>query len=659
MQGILYFLFWESSLTVLSLALIRKSLFGKQSPNYLVVFVLSTKFLVTSTMMFLLTYFRMLQFLKPLTLVFFAIAFAILLRSSFLFNSSFRTKAETIEITRIVGPILVLLILFTIGFSPMIETDSIYVTTWLMEFISGRGDVLNFAWNYSPLWEMNYMPGLFLTNSWLILFLKNFEVVVLLFFLIKILVCKSTIKRVPSEIIPLVAISTPLLWLNAPTGLATLKNDQIYSAGVLMVALAVSEIYTRRKLEFNETLLFLMGSLFIAVKFSGPMLFCLGAFFILILWRIHRIKIDFNFRKSFPILILTLSAFVIYFLPYFYNLLTYGNPFYPIKFSFFDKVLPGTFDTQSTSIIANFSIRETSLAFFGFNAFPYSIVGLLFIPSLILSPLIVWNVSIRARRVRTGDTSEIVFPLIIVSWILIALYLMAPWSSGTRELPFIYLNKQDSLRYVLGVVLILTSIAMIMLERYFKSVVFVSLIGALVVLSNIITVVHRNNPTSHNFGVWISAVSGLILLNLYLGSIKTLIAKQKNVLSLASLLSAFVLVLNMNLNTFNDQFYSIHKHDVEGSISNFVLPSNPQADVTFIASGYCATGSNFRGINFVGNTNIEQLKNHMNRPEYLSICTRPWQTISEDSLQYISTLLQEYDYVLFKSTQNRLLFRAR
>ena len=83
----------------------------------------------------------------------------------------------------------------------------------------------------------------------------------------------------------------------------------------------------------------------------------------------------------------------------------------------------------------------------------------------------------------------------------------------------------------------------------------------------------------------------------------------------------------------------------------------PPPDLSFNVSGYCATGSNFQNVQYVGALNINELGDIENAPEFLSFCSFPWQRISPDVIDFVSKSVVDYGYTLFYSTENRLLFR--
>lgn len=654
--GVLLYLCWEASLLTISILVCKKIIFKNHiAQKYSLVFVLGLKILITSCLMYVLTYFHVIQLLIPITIL----AFCGILFSLFQSRLKLRTKVSSLLKTKYkidaIRRTAVLVCISTLAITPLIETDSNFATNWIMKYLNNSGSILEFAWNYSAHWEVNYLPGLYFTNSWLVIFVKNFEVIAIIYVLINRLASNLIPTKKVNDAIVLAVMSLPLFWINVPTGFATLKNDQIYAAGNLMIITALVQLISNKKFNFEELILLILGSILVLVKFSGPLLIVLVALFILNLRRRNRFSIE-EFRiDSRRIILIFAPLSIAYILPYLYNLLVYRSPLYPVQLSLFGFNFPGYFNTKDTRIIENLGSSETWLALLGVPMFPYALAGLMFIPIVLLSPMFLFNKSKPTRDMKNHFSTQVTRNLTKITLILILLYFVTPFSSGTKELPIIYLTSQNTLRYIIAPILILTLIALLKVSERFQSTYLINLLCAVFTVSNCITIIKTNNLTMNLF----LELSILVFVSFAIFMDLSFInSNRKWMKKLILFVCVFIFVLSANnlLKSLETNFYSVDQFKIQGSIANLVVPIPPQPDLAFVISGYCATGSQFNGVKYVGSIGVDQLMRSSNTPDFLAVCSYPWQRISPEVEGLVSELLMKYGYTFFASTKNRLVY---
>lgn len=657
MAGILLYLCWEASLITISIFICKKIIFKNYSAqSYLLVFVLGLKILSTSCLMYVLVYLHVIELLVPITILMVSAIIFSLFRSKTKLKNYVTSRLKIKNRIQVIRLISVFVCLASLSISPLIETDSNFASNWMMNYLNNSGSIFEFAWNYSAHWEVNYLPGLYFTNSWLIIFVKNFEVIGILYVLIKNIASALSPSRKPNEAIVLAVMSIPLLWLNAPTGFATLKNDQIYASGILMITIAVIQLISNKKFSFAELMLLTMGFIFVLVKFSGPLLIILVAVFLF--WFVKRYDLsikdfELELRRIF-ILFGPISLF--YVLPYLYNLIFYRSPLYPVQLSVFGFDLPGYFNTKNTRILEHLDNSETWLALIGVPQFPYAFAGLIFIPVVLFSPVFLFHKWSKKKFTKTMVSIPVAKNLVIISLILILLYFITPFSSGTKELPIVYLTSQNTLRYIIAPILILTLLAFLKMSERIYSVKLLNTLCVIFTVSNCLTIMKFNALKTHliiDIAIVTFLSYALFMDENFINSNRKWIKK----FALFLFIPSFVFSVNNIHKTYESDFYSVSKYKIQGTIANLVVPIPPQPDLSIVISGYCATGSKFNAVRYVGSIRVEQLVNISNQPNYLAVCAFPWQKMSPEIEDFVSKVLNQYGYTLFASSNNRLIYR--
>lgn len=643
---------WEISLFSAGLSLVLYlGVFNAKNHVRTWLFVLATKLILTSCLMFIFV------LLKWIVLEAFFITSVLLLCVALLNKQKhkdlIRSSLEDVSRDKkSLFSILSMLAIFTIGsVSPMIETDSNFASNFLLLYANNIGDVFNYAWNYSPLWELNYLPGVFLFNNWISIYFINFQVIILIFLAVFELSKTLRGNNIDSRAIALALITTPILWLNAPSGIATIKNDQIYAAGSLLIIVSIIESYKSRTLSSYCKYYFYLGSILVLVKFSGPILIGISVLgFVCFRFLYHQKSLKeeiFSIRN-----IILLLPCVIYTSPYIHNTIVFGSPVYPVKIKLFGEEFPGYFNTQGTRIFEYLNLPETWIALSGVNVFPFSTAGLLFVPFLLWSPIFLFQ-SFKGRKVRT-DASEGI--LIISMWILLLLYIVTPFSSGTLESPLLYLTSQNTLRYVIVVILICSLLAINNLFLWLKWMPIRKFILVVVIMSNFLTIQHTNNVDEPKL-IEMSLV--LILgINSY-GLFKSSEHRFPRINSSSEIrlliyCSSILLLVALASRTEN---LSRSEFQPNSSIGNLVGGFSDDQYRSLKTSGYCALREQIRSLQYFGPidySGLEALRNEQ-FPHYLVACLYPWFEFSKEDAEVIKERLIVFGYRIAYVKGNRMV----
>lgn len=362
---------------------------------------------------------------------------------------------------------------------PIGETDSWVHLGYVIQWFERGWIPYEFPNFYVSFWESSYLPGMILAGSDHYLWLTSLKPVLLIFLASLPLAERAGL---PSRLRLVTGVGVVLLcpyWLG-PSGIGTIKNDMIASAGFLLLAAGVTSLSESLR---HAVFLIIAGWVFVTGKYNGPAL-C-AAPLILIAWRWPRNQL----RQALPAAGVAMVAVTLttghYYLK---NWWLFHNPLYPFTIRVAGISFEGSTDIRGTAIFDQLHRPEVWAAFF---APPGGLSpGGLFFPLLLIGSIgsALW---ILARTALGKEDRNGVWPvyalMILAGWLL---YGKAYYSAGanTGELATVYLEKLASLRYAGGVVSLSEVFCAGLLwraglsQRALMAILLVHLVGRVVVL---------------------------------------------------------------------------------------------------------------------------------------------------------------------------------
>ena len=351
--------------------------------------------------------------------------------------------------------------------TPILDTDSSIHSHHLLGFINGTVHPFEFQNNYVALWESSYLPSLVLTNSTHLVALTSVQAVILFALASYLLARQLGFDALAAGLIAFTAILCGHLWGSFATGAATLKNDAISAAGVLLMALGAVRFTESGQVDLPIAVLLAGGLIFGSCKFSGPVIASVLGLSLLAFY--PRQVLGMN-ASSWGILAGVLLLFCatsgIYYLR---NLWQFGNPVYPFILHIGPFTLPGGsgyYDPVGTRIIDHLSDPQIWKLFFGIGSDASDrtayLIKTLF-AFLLLIPL--WLLLVRWLPTRLpGAAAMVAEPrLIWFIWlttvVLWLLFFSTIWSAGMRYDPYYYLVTHNHLRYAIAHVQLLVILA--------------------------------------------------------------------------------------------------------------------------------------------------------------------------------------------------------
>lgn len=368
----------------------------------------------------------------------------------------------------LIAPIMVGLVLMPLiatSFMPVIETDSIFHSVALWGMLDGAVSPLDFPFHYVAFWEAGYVPGLILSDSQLGFPYFSFQAVLLLIVSSYTLARRLKFSGLTALLIASSVALSGHMWGSAPTGVATIKNDMIYGAGLMTFVTGLLFVFQSEKAHRIGFILMGVGASFASVKFSGPpaviIIFLLAA----IVWRKHLFLLPTRF--VYGVLSIAIAVTLSTGVYYIANWVRFGNPLYPFQISLGPFHFKGTTDYDGTSILDHAADPETWALFFGLSDspeggvahWPYLEQGASF-PFIFLFGFMACIFLLIRKVSRKYESHQGVAPRVnmsanvnntlfltavaIVSWFL---FMRGFWTAGATPDDFFYLRTQASLRY--------------------------------------------------------------------------------------------------------------------------------------------------------------------------------------------------------------------
>lgn len=585
-------------------------------------------------------------------------------------SSHFETSKEdaSVKWVSILG-LLLLTPLIATSFMPVIETDSVHHSNALWGLADGRMSPLDFPNHYVAFWESGYIPGMIIADTQQYFSFISLQAVILVGLVSYTLARTLNLSPLHASLFGLTALLAGHLWGYAPTGVATIKNDMIYAAGILATITGLLKVTNHSTLHCPGIVLFAIGSAFASSKFSGPPMIVLISLTACAFWW----RLIFTDYRRFlwaigAILIAIILSSGIYFIA---NWVRFENPFYPVELSVGPLHFPGSINLDGTSILDHAGQMETWRYFFGWGTnydihasrWPYLEVGLLF-PAIFALGFLSFILYLRDFFAPLPDqekdnwlSKNVIFLAVVavISWFL---FIRSFWTAGATPDDFFYLRTQASLRYAIAQSQLLLLLAVVSATFILRGKRWLSLafLGA-VLIDRVVTVYaatgtikyasvfQSNTPFWQTAWLWL----GLAIL---LGAL-VVVFRQKQIIRLAPattismgflIVSGFFVPATYRANT-----------DYENWPANVVdefAPSEDIGEVYGLAGGsgvplrpnaFAASGSRnqltFKDVVTVDNLRTIPISQ---KPQYLvAVCNR--------TLKFIETNLRELERQTLKA----------
>lgn len=273
------------------------------------------------------------------------------------------------------------LALLFLALRPVGEVDSLYNLHFVLGWLENRTTPLDYAFNYAGFWEAGLLPALTLGRSDLVMWFRPAEALLAVGLGAWVLGGELGVERRLRAASVAASLAFIHFWWGQ-SGVATVKNDLMVSAGQLMGALVVLRL-ARGTAGRWEALLAGLAAVFVSTKSSGPFLVWAAA----VAWIVWRRRVDWRWACGLGGLWMASAGFV-----YAANLARFGNPFYPFTLKIGPLLLPGRADQSGTSIWANLGDERLWRLFFWPEG-GVSPAGVLFPLFLIVTPFVLWRVN--------------------------------------------------------------------------------------------------------------------------------------------------------------------------------------------------------------------------------------------------------------------------
>jgi hypothetical protein len=293
--------------------------------------------------------------------------------------------------------------LLFLALRPVGEVDSLFNLHFVLGWLENRTTPLDYAFNYAGFWEAGLLPVLTLGQSDLVMWLRPAEGLLAVGLGVWVIGEELGVERRLRGAAVAASIAFMHFWWGQ-SGVATVKNDLLVSAGQVMGALVVLRVM-RGAAGRWEGVLAGMAAVFVSTKSSGPFLVGAAA----LGWIVWRRRVEWRWAAGMGGVWMAGVGYV-----YAANLARFGNPFYPFTLKIGPVLLPGRADQSGTSIWANLG-DERLWRLFLWPEGGVSPAGVLFPAFLIAAPLVLW-------RVNRG--------LLVYMTAIAALYLKGIYSAG-------------------------------------------------------------------------------------------------------------------------------------------------------------------------------------------------------------------------------------
>jgi len=331
---------------------------------------------------------------------------------------------------------------------PIIEVDSLHALNFMLDWLSNRTTPYVFFYDYVAFWELAYLPLLALTRSDAFFWMVSLKPVLITALGLYAL---GLTLRMPSRLALITAAASMgfvYFWWG-PSGIPTLKNDMLYAAGFVLIALAVTNC-AQGRIDRVQLFLLTCGLAFITVKYSGLAIAAVGliAFVLLSYERLRFGRTGLLWSGIGLACVLASTGHY-----YLKNLVVYHNAFYPVRIRLLGVTFPGTRELTGTSILSTLDDNRLWRLFFlpeGLLSPAGALFPITLAATLLVSLLLVLGSLYRIARGTAWSRPHLALAILLLSgWMS---YFGSYWSAS--EVPgdlFYVLRDLASLRYVGGV----------------------------------------------------------------------------------------------------------------------------------------------------------------------------------------------------------------
>lgn len=262
-----------------------------------------------------------------------------------------KTSVKEIIAAIVVGLACVPVALGRVG--PFSETDSLVNFSYVVEWAHNRHTPYFMAYDYSSLWEMNFIPAVVLHASDSVIWWPPAQAILLFGTTLYLLGRAVLTDRYMTWAVVAATMTLPAFLV--VSGYGTLKNDMIYSAGAALLVLAL--ISKNERSRVYSTFLAVAGLVFLSVKYSGPVYSAA----LIVAWVLIELYYNRSNAKSNIdfIVIAGFSALILGGNYYIKNIVLFHNPLYPYAAKLGPLHLPGEANLPSTSLLSR--ARELTL----------------------------------------------------------------------------------------------------------------------------------------------------------------------------------------------------------------------------------------------------------------------------------------------------------
>jgi len=347
---------------------------------------------------------------------------------------------------RVLVIIGILLPFIFLNIKPTHLSDDLYALNFAFDWMFNLETPYERAFKYVTHWEISFLPSMVITSTDNFLWLNSFKAVILIG-LGTYLIGKTI--NIPKYLTWLSVFSS-LLFFNfwyIGTTIGTLKNDFIFAVGIILLIIAFIKS-SQGKLNRFHIVFFIMGIVFLTVKYSGITLSIISILFFIFLNRKIISKNTKHVIKWAGIGALVLLGTTGHY--YISNYIEFDNPLFPVKLNILGYEIPGNRDWSGTSIIAHIDNDELISKFF-----PYSeiSIGGVFFPVILVfaylgtGAVIIYGIYNYVRKKKLDKPIILIGFFLLITWLQ---YLITPFSAGTPNGELEYLKYIQSSRYVLG-----------------------------------------------------------------------------------------------------------------------------------------------------------------------------------------------------------------
>jgi len=545
---------------------------------------------------------------------------------------------------------------------PFDETDSMFNSNFMLNWIFNQTTPYVMANNYVPTWELTYVPSWVIVHADWFFWLSSIKPVIIIGVGTYLIGYKIGLPRILNYSTVFTGIIFFLFWVDLPSGISTLKNDAIFAAGIILVAVATLETI-RRGFNKLSIIVLITAFIFISTKYSGIVMIIVFSIFFIIF---NRKQFSKNHKKiigwsliTITILMLTTGHY------YLHNWLQFENPFYPIKITVFGAGFSkGTVDLAGTSILS--SLNDKHLWQTVFTMENLSRVGYLF--PVILGFGIIGTIgyvfhSFFYYKVKKIDHATIFLSFFIfTTWIL---YFGTYWSASASPGDLFYVKTLASLRYVEGTFVITELLFIYMLWRLkFPTISILAILGIDSVSRYLYLVGQLPNYLDYRIMIYpIVVMIGMFILGRYLKKISLKII-------IVLVISFCIFVLSVQQVETNREGWVIWWHDVVSRIydlpsSKIILISDTLTPGFSWPIQYPVYGDRLQHSLSVESekdlvTYLSELSHSKtlsdSKPDYVVLLCNPNVNCRQESLD-VTSQLSEFGYNIFAINDHSLLLK--